>query len=226
MYDHFIVAPEIDKSLLRAASSAGERGRLPCRAQAAPAPKFYWTRGGVQLNVNKTWKYNVEYKQIDSLTFESTLLIEKVAPADYGLYECIGRNELGQHKDNVRLDITSKPDTPISLNILNTTHDTVTIAWTPGFDGGMKASYRVRYREMHSEHYKYEDGLPNTHKLTITGLQMNTAYLFSVMASNALGNSIYLPDLTKAITKGQYIYKFRHGEPVYFIEFIPITIVP
>lgn len=188
--------------MLRAATGAGEKGRLPCRAQAAPAPKFLWTRNGQHLNVNKTWKFSVEVKQIDSLTFESTLVIDKVAPADYGLYECIARNDLGQSKENVRLDITSKPDVPNSLNILNTTHDSVTVAWTPGFDGGMKASYRVRYREANSEHYKYEDGLPNTHKLTISGLRMNTLYLFSAMASNALGSSKFLPDLTSAQTKG------------------------
>lgn len=187
---------------MRAASGAGDRGRLPCRAQAAPKPKFFWTRSGNPMNVNKTWKYNVEVKQIDSLTYESTLLIEKVVPADYGIYECVARNELGEGIDKVRLDITSKPDLPLSLNILNVTHDSVTIAWTPGFDGGMKASYRVRYREANSEHYKYEDGLPNTHKLTITGLRMNTLYLFSAMASNQLGSSNYLPDLTKAQTKG------------------------
>lgn len=190
--------------MLRAATGAGEKGRLPCRAQSAPAPKFSWIRNGQHLNVNKTWKFSVEIKQIDSLTFESTLVIDKVAPADYGLYECLARNDLGQDKANVRLDITSKPDVPNSLNILNITHDSVTVAWTPGFDGGMKASYRVRYREANSEHYKYEDGLPNSHKLTITGLRMNTQYLFSVMASNALGNSKYLPDLASAQTKGTF----------------------
>lgn len=198
-----IVAPEIDKTILRAASGENERGRLPCRAQAAPMPKFLWTFKGQNLNVNKTWKYNVELKQIDALTFESILLIEKVGKTDYGDYECMARNELGSSKEIVKLEVTSKPDTPLSLNILNTTHDSVTLAWTPGFDGGMKASYRVRYREMNSEHYKYEDGLPNSHKLTITGLKMNTVYLFSVMASNQLGNSNYLPDLTRAQTKGK-----------------------
>lgn len=199
----FAVLPEIDKTLLRAASGAGERARLPCRAQSAPQPQFQWTRGGQPLQVNKTWKFNVESKQIDALTFESTLLIEKVAPADYGLYECVATNDLGQAKDNVRLDITSKPDLPLSLNVLNTTHDSATVAWTPGFDGGMKASYRVRYREANSDHYKYEDGLPNSLKLTVNGLRTNTLYLFSVMASNQLGNSNYLPDLAKAQTKGK-----------------------
>ncbi|XP_055601231.1 nephrin isoform X2 [Uranotaenia lowii] len=195
--------PEIDKSppMLRAAASAGERGRLPCRAQSAPRPRFQWSRDGKNLNVNQTAKYYVENKQIDSLTYESILLIEKVGSSDYGIYECTARNELGQVKEIVRLDVTSPPDSPLSLNVLNVTHDSVTVAWTPGFDGGMKANYRIRYREASSEHYRYEDSLPNSHKLTIAGLRMNTVYLFSVMASNSLGSSKYLPDLTRAQTK-------------------------
>lgn len=187
---------------MRAASGANERARLPCRAQAAPTPTFIWSHNGQQLDVNKTFRFNIETKQIDSLTYESNLIIEKVANSDYGNYECSARNRLGESKENVRLDVTSKPDTPITLNVLNATHDTVTIAWTPGFDGGMKASYRVRYREASSELYRYEDAMPNSHKLTISGLKASTTYLFSVMASNQLGNSNYLPDLTKALTKG------------------------
>lgn len=142
----FLVAPEIDKTNLRAASGAGERGRLPCRAQSAPKPKFYWTRDGQHLNVNKTSKYYLETKQIDSLTYESVLLIERVAPADYGTYECVARNDLGFTKEIVRLDVTSPPDAPRNLSLLNVTHDSVTLVWMAGFDGGMKASYRIRYR--------------------------------------------------------------------------------
>jgi len=58
----------------------------------------------------------------------------------------VARNDLGEAVETVRLEITSPPDPPLSLNILNVTHDTVTVAWIPGFDGGLKASYRVRYR--------------------------------------------------------------------------------
>ncbi|XP_054737165.1 nephrin isoform X1 [Anastrepha obliqua] len=196
-------APEIDKSptFLRAASGTGERGRLPCRAQSAPKPKFIWRQEGKDLQVNRTYKYEVEERKIDSLTYESTLIIEKVAPADYGAYECMVINELGQTTESIRLDITSQPDTPLSLNILNVTHDSVSLAWTPGFDGGIKASYRVRYREASRDQYKYIDSLPNSHKLTITGLKTNTLYLFSVMAYNDLGSSKYLPDLQRAQTK-------------------------
>ncbi|XP_055693660.1 nephrin isoform X2 [Lutzomyia longipalpis] len=197
-------APEIDKSppLLRAATGAGERGRLPCRVEAAPKPTFIWARSGQQLNVNQSSKYFVEVKQVDAIAYESILLIERVTPSDYGLYECVVQNEMGDTKENVRLDITSPPDTPINLTVVNVTHDSVTLTWTPGFDGGMKASYRIRFREANSEHYRYEDGLPGVHKITINGLRMNTMYLFSIMASNALGSSKYMPDLVKAKTKG------------------------
>ncbi|KFB47304.1 AGAP010742-PA-like protein [Anopheles sinensis] len=197
-------APEIDKSpvMLRAAAGFGERARLPCRAQAAPRPKFYWSRSGQVLNVNQSAKFYVEYKQIDALTYESTLVVERVASNDYGQYECIARNELGNVKEKVRLDVTSPPDPPVSLNVLNVTHDSVTLAWTPGFDGGMKANYRIRYREVNSDRYWYEDSQPNSYKLTVGGLRMNTLYVFSIMASNGLGSSRYLPDVTRAHTKG------------------------
>ncbi|XP_017027880.1 nephrin isoform X1 [Drosophila kikkawai] len=196
-------APEIAKAptLLRAASGTGERGRLPCRAQGSPKPQFIWRQDKKDLPINRTYKYEVEERKIDTLTYESSLIVDKVAPADYGAYECIARNELGEAVETVRLEITSQPDPPLTLNILNVTHDTVTVAWTPGFDGGLKASYRVRYRMVDREQYKYIDGLPNSHKLTIGGLRMNTLYLFSVMSWNELGSSSYLPDLARAETK-------------------------
>ncbi|XP_016957415.1 nephrin isoform X1 [Drosophila biarmipes] len=196
-------APEIAKAptLLRAASGTGERGRLPCRAQGSPKPQFIWRQEKKDLPINRTYKYEVEERKIDSLTYESTLIVDKVAPADYGAYECVARNDLGEAVETVRLEITSQPDPPISLTILNVTHDTVTVTWTPGFDGGLKASYRVRYRMVDREQYKYIDGLPNSHKLTIGGLRMNTLYLFSVMSYNELGQSSYLPDLARAETK-------------------------
>lgn len=146
----------------------------------------------------------MDEKQIDSLTYESILLIERVAATDYGTYECVARNEQGSTKEMVRLDVTSQPDPPQNLSVVNVTHDSVTLNWTPGFDGGMKARYRIRFREASSEHYQYQDVRTNTNKITITTLKMNTLYLFSIMASNDLGSSRYLPDLTRAQTKGNY----------------------
>jgi len=190
--------------MLRAASNKNEKARLTCRVQAAPQPTFVWSRNGKILNISQSGgKYSAEIRKIDPLTYESVLMVEKVETSDYGLYECKSENELGPSRENIRLDVTSKPDAPLSLNILNTTHDTVTLAWTPGFDGGLKATYRIRYREYSASRYQYSDGVPNAHKLTIEGLKTNTQYLFSIMAANKLGESGWLPDLTKAQTRGE-----------------------
>uniref|UniRef100_A0A182QWF6 Nephrin n=1 Tax=Anopheles farauti TaxID=69004 RepID=A0A182QWF6_9DIPT len=198
-----LVAPEIDKSpsMLRGAAGSGDQARLPCRAQAAPVPTFYWIRSGQELPVNQSSKYRALQHQLDALTYESILLIERVSSVDYGEYECRAKNELGTGSGVGRLDVKSAPDPPSTLSVLNVTHDSVTLGWEPGFDGGHRASYRIRYREASSERYRYEDGPANAHRLTVSGLRSNTLYLFSIMAANVLGESRYLPDLTRAQTK-------------------------
>ncbi|XP_058123350.1 nephrin-like [Anopheles ziemanni] len=213
-------APEIDKSpaMLRAAAGTGERARLPCRAQAAPAPTFRWIRSGQELHANETSKYYVIQSQPDALTHESVLLIERIATSDYGEYECRAENELGVGSGVGRLDVKSAPEPPVALTVLNVTHDSVTLGWAPGFDGGHRASYRVRYREAASERYRYEDSPPNAHQLTLTGLRSNTHYLFSVMAANVLGASNYLPDLTRAQTKDPPAYPGK--PPLEFSSFL------
>lgn len=124
--------------------------------------------------------------------------------ADYGNYECVARNDLGFSTITVKLDITSVPDTPALLNVVNVTHDSVVLTWRPGFDGGMKASFRIRYRKVDENAYKYEDVVPsNTTQYTVKGLEVNTQYVFSVMAMNKLGNSKYMPDLLSVKTSSK-----------------------
>ncbi|XP_023310255.1 nephrin [Anoplophora glabripennis] len=195
--------PEIDEhpTYLKFASDAGDTGKLICKSQASPLARYTWARNGSPISANTTGKYYTTYKQIDQLSSESTLYITHITSADYGNYECVARNELGFSTISPRLEVTSAPDTPSLLTVLNVTHDSVTLNWTPGFDGGMKASYRIRYRKVNDDGYKYEDVVGNnvtTH--VIKGLETNSQYVFSIMASNKLGTSKYIPDLLSAKT--------------------------
>lgn len=105
-----------------------------------------------------------------------------------------------------RLEGTSAPDTPTFLSVLNATDKSVILAWTPGFDGGMKSAYRIRYRKVGDEGYKYEDVIgDNSTNHTVINLEPNTQYIFSIMASNKLGNSKYTPDLLSVKTSRKYI---------------------
>jgi len=82
--------------------------------------------------------------QVDIVTYESVLLVKHVRPSDYGGYGCVVRNEMGFATTTVKLDVTSAPDAPTSLSILNVTHDSVTVGWIPGFDGLYKTSCTVK----------------------------------------------------------------------------------
>ncbi|KAK9885754.1 hypothetical protein WA026_013625 [Henosepilachna vigintioctopunctata] len=198
--------PEIDEhpTLMKFASDAGNTGKLICKAQASPLAKFSWARNGSPIAPNTTSKYFATFRQIDVLTSESTLFITHITSADYGNYECVARNELGFDTLSPRLEVTAPPDPPALLQMLNATHDSITLGWTPGFDGGMKASYRIRYREVDTDTYKYEDvHLAEATNYTVRGLAINTRYIFSIMAMNKLGNSNFLPDLTSGQTSSK-----------------------
>ncbi|KAK6619129.1 hypothetical protein RUM44_003511 [Polyplax serrata] len=199
--------PEMDSSpaRIKAASNIGSTGRLICRTSSVPKPTFVWFRNGAIISVNTTSKYLSEFHEIDLTTFESILLIDNVEATDYGKYECEAQNEEGTSKSTIVLNVTSAPDVPLSLSVLNVTHDSVTISWVPGFDGGLRTSYRIRYRPEHTnsekEGYRYLDVMTeNATSFTVTGLDLDTEYVFTLMAFNERGSSNYMHDVVRTRT--------------------------
>lgn len=79
------------------------------------------------------------------MKYESVLLVKHVRPSDYGGYECVVRNEMGFATATVKLDVTSAPDPPTSMTVLNVTHDSVLVGWVPGFDGEYKTILQPYY---------------------------------------------------------------------------------
>ncbi|KAF4523402.1 hypothetical protein B566_EDAN007873 [Ephemera danica] len=192
---------DLSPSIAKAASNAGDMGRLICRAQGAPSVGFNWSREGSPIHPEVSDYFSVEYKEVDLLTYESALIIHKVRPSDYGGYECVARNEMGFATATIRLEVTSAPDPPLALSVLNVTHDSVRVSWKPGFNGGLKQSFKLRYRRTNTEDYaEVNVPLEETTEHTITGLTLATEYVFSVMAYNRLGKSAYLTDNVRAKT--------------------------
>uniref|UniRef100_A0A0N8CD86 Down syndrome cell adhesion molecule n=1 Tax=Daphnia magna TaxID=35525 RepID=A0A0N8CD86_9CRUS len=193
--------PLMDDSpqLTKAAGDEGQLAKLVCRAQGAPNISFGWSREGTPLNPSD--KYSFSTRQVDIVTWESTMGVSNVRSRDYGLYDCIARNEMGTNSAKVVLSGTSRPDPPLALHVVNVTHDSVYLAWRSGFDGGLFQSYRLRYRQIGNEFYKYADVYPtNVTAFTLGGLALGTEYLFGIMAFNNLGESNYTQDIVKART--------------------------
>lgn len=138
--------------LTKAAGDEGQVARLVCRAKGAPNVTFSWSREGVPILATEDPKYSSSTVQLDIVTWESTLTVTGVRSRDYGPYDCVARNEMGTGTAKVFLSGTSRPDPPLLLHALNVSHDSVHLAWRPGFDGGLSQAYRLRYRQVLLRH--------------------------------------------------------------------------
>ena len=153
-----------------------------------------------------------ETKQLDLITYQSVLIINEVSGSDYGMYDCVARNELGFDAYAIVLNRTSRPDPPRSIRVVNTTSASVTLRWMPGFDGGLGQAFRIRYKPVtetdDDPSFMYRDVHPtNATTSIISGLRDNTEYVFSVMASNEKGDSEFSDDSVKVFTlKGLFLF--------------------
>lgn len=198
--------PKIDKSpaIAKSASDKGHVGQLVCRAQGAPSISFTWSRLGQVIkntedeetsdddeNGDKA-KYEVNSEMIDRLTYQSTLSVRNVTSSDYGSYDCIAQNEMGLERYSIYLNVTSRPDPPAYLTILNVTYNSINLTWTPGFDGGFPQTFNIRYRKEGAENYQYVDVAPSgATTYEVQDLKMETKYYFSILAFNSQGSSVY-----------------------------------
>ncbi|CAB3371803.1 Hypothetical predicted protein [Cloeon dipterum] len=182
----FVVTPDIAKS----AAKDGKEARLVCRAKGAPQINFQWSKNKKQINANTSERYITAVNKLDELTYESTLVIKSVKYNDFGPYECTARNIMGFENHNIKLEVTSKPDPPVSMSVVNITHNSITIAWVPGFNGGLPQSYIIQYRRIGTETKNQVNVIPlNSTSQEITGLMLGTEYEILMWAKNELGES-------------------------------------
>lgn len=70
------------------------------------------------------------------MTWESVLEVKDLRESDYATYECTAQNELSSRRHRIVLERRRPPDQPSHLGVVNVTHDTATVSWRAGFDGG------------------------------------------------------------------------------------------
>lgn len=192
-------SPELSKS----ASDKGGTGKLICQADGAPNVTFKWFREGRAINEDNAAKYSVLDKSLDPLTWQSELKVKNIALRDYGHYGCAASNIWGTSQHQVILSATSKPDPPQRLRVLSSTYNSVILTWQPGFNGGFQQYFRIRLQRVGSEGFLFVDVFPHLPAATafeVSDLQMDTAYSFSIMAFNKLGESAYTSELVQTRT--------------------------
>ncbi|KAJ7304157.1 hypothetical protein JRQ81_011686 [Phrynocephalus forsythii] len=186
-------SPEIIKGPgQRKVAASGDRrsqASLQCSAQGVPSVHFSWAKNGASLDLSSP-RHTVVAHHEGSL-HTSTLTIANVSAVhDYATFTCTASNELGTDALDIQLLSTSRPDPPAGLKVAAVADSWLALEWTPGFDGGLPQSFRVRYHWPGIPSFLYADVFPpQSSVFTLTGLQPDTTYNVSVNARNALGES-------------------------------------
>ncbi|XP_041649263.1 nephrin [Cheilinus undulatus] len=187
--------PELQKGAQwRKVASRGDgttTAELVCQAEGIPRVDFSWEKNGARMDFA-----NPRYEELtvrEGSFHTSTVRVVNVSAAlDYAVFSCTAHNSLGEDKLDIQLVSTSHPDPPSSFRQFGVTHDSVTLEWIPGFNGGLWQRYRIRYRWDKSASFLYMDVFPpSATTFTVTNLQPVTMYNFSVNALNAMGESSY-----------------------------------
>ncbi|XP_066949349.1 LOW QUALITY PROTEIN: muscle M-line assembly protein unc-89-like [Macrobrachium rosenbergii] len=155
-------------------------------AYGYPTPKLHFTKDGKPLEVGAKTRFT--YTQ--EATGEICLFIERMIEEDIGVYECWVRNEHGQSKQRIRLDLADYPRIMQPLEELHLKANTSgkIMCRISGFPPCQVRWYRdwepittgFRFRPSYAE--------PDTYILNITGAQVKDSGLYSISAANVAGN--------------------------------------
>ncbi|XP_022657979.1 nephrin-like isoform X2 [Varroa destructor] len=186
--------PKIERHPALAKAAANETGtaRLPCQANGARDVTFSWRRKNVQLQPGA--KYEIIQRRLEGsfVQWESELVISDVRTSDYGNYTCVAHNDLGSDHAQVLLTTVGSPEIPGFVSLSNATYNSMTVSWQPGFSGGLAQSFKLRYRprDKVQEGFSYREvPTPKQFNMTVSGLEMDTEYEFSLLAYNSIGES-------------------------------------
>ncbi|XP_040923788.1 nephrin isoform X2 [Betta splendens] len=187
--------PELQKGAQwRKVASRGDgasTAEVACQAEGVPRVHFSWEKNGVLMDFANP-RYEERTAREGAIHTSTVRVVNVSAALDYAVFSCTARNSLGEDRLDIQLVSTNHPDPPSSFRQVTVTHDSVTLEWIPGFNGGLHQRFRIRYRWAQSASFLYVDVFPpDAVTFTVTGLQPVTSYNFSVNALNAMGESDY-----------------------------------
>ncbi|XP_074991071.1 nephrin-like [Calonectris borealis] len=116
-----------------------------------------------------------------------------------GTFVCVAQNPLGTVRRRLQLQLADRPDPPQDLGVSGVTPTSLSLAWTPGFDGGLPQSFLVSARGPGAPPPPATILAPGP-TLTLGGLRPATPYDVAVRARNSRGDSA--PAVIRAVTSG------------------------
>ena len=199
-----------------------ESVKIVCSATGVPYVHFKWIADQTELfssedelqgNNNIVYfGYSLEKKQISETVFQSALTIKRITDRELNKsFKCIAHNQKGETQTEIKLRKRGKPDPPNDIKVINMTHNSAFLSWSPAFDGGDKQWFRIKYYKIQTNNYDVKDTDKNW--ILINGLETGSDYVFNVSSFNDFGESDW-NDSNNSIHVWTYASEFDSSEPL------------
>lgn len=128
-----------------------ETAEVLCKIQAYPKPEFKWffETSSSPLQMSSEGHYQINTSSDENDVYTSILKVSNIKEQDYGEYNCQVVNSLGNIEAKIRLQRKGPPEKPRNLSGKIIGSNYVTLAWDPGFNGGIvDTKYFISYRKV------------------------------------------------------------------------------
>ncbi|XP_055948991.1 cell adhesion molecule DSCAM-like isoform X3 [Argiope bruennichi] len=193
------VPPRFNQSFEVKTVKEHEEVVLSCDAHGESPLTVSWKRYQRPIDRSVLSRY-VLREHVHPNGLKSQLSIPSVLRADSGLFSCEASNDYGREEKSIQLIVQAPPESPEGMQLLQVTSRQITFSWTAPSSGNSPITgYIVVYNQSRKAKDEPLESVrvPATEtKVTITGLNPGSTYVFKVHAENALGRSGPSQDLT------------------------------
>jgi hypothetical protein len=93
------------------------------------------------------------------------------------------------------------PDPPSQVRAMNTSHSSILVSWIPGFDGGARQTFQIRYRLSSDNRYSYEDVPFGNQSFDLKNLQLASEYYISIRSNNSHHLSLWTDEIISSTSR-------------------------
>ncbi|GFQ75278.1 down syndrome cell adhesion molecule, partial [Trichonephila clavata] len=193
------VPPKVSVPKGQLAIRKGEAARLVCDVTGNGPINVKWVKKqsvieihpGSRFEANQRRTNPSAYSKQDQYSFE--LLVRDSQQVDGGIYSCVARNDYGEHKGDVTLDVLEPTSSPRGVRISEITSRSTRVSWQPPLPSNSPVlKYHVRYWKNGGVSGKqlHQVVLGGSETSTyLEGLHPGTSYSVQVLAENGVGLS-------------------------------------
>ncbi|KAG4065909.1 hypothetical protein HA402_000356 [Bradysia odoriphaga] len=162
-----------------------EQAQIKCMVDANPSDvEFKWTFN------NSAESIDVATNHVTRSGTSSIVTYTPMTELDYGTLLCVATNRIGRQRIPCAFHVIAagRPDQVHNCTITNISTTSLSVKCADGFNGGMKQSFMLEVKDMHTQELKVNYTSPEP-RFAVSNLEAGHAYIVSVYAFNGKGRS-------------------------------------